>query len=529
MEQQGCDEPLSALPPYEYDPLPESGFIRLLTLYPPGPDGHVRCSLRMAELSQEMNNYTALSYVWGAPNPNQPIVLNGQRFNVRQNLYDFFCSRLGNEDTYWIDAICINQEAIDERNQQVAMMNRIYSGARIVYSWLGPSDEILDSLFDVIKCEIKRDEENLVEFYQEAKAKRTMLPTTSKTSFLDGVQHLKNNLYWTRMWIIPELLLAEDVVFWVGSRQAPLWSIRYLQLLTNPESPEMQADRALGALIYPREGQLISMIPQYGIFDCSIPHDRIYALCGVEQIRSTTTGPFPIRYEDDLPTLYARTMAHCRSSSLSFANSLAKALRLYSDQWALLPTLWQGDPETTLVQLRLEKQGAIGKRSTFDISGTKAYDVVGAAQPRGLTAVLLRDAHTTEPEDNVFNIGDLQGQSSYQVVAVASKSPLEGTQNNRQVTVQTAIFVYSVPDSQALPGGISIAHSLMMRDPQVWTQFWRCCNCWLAEEDDGKTVLIAETTIGHLLPFLKRQFDFDTDGDFVPRDAKGREAASRRL
>lgn len=529
MEQQGCDEePLSALLPYDYDPLPESGFIRLLTLYPREPDGPVRCSLRVVQLSQEVNSYTALSYVWGAPAPNQPIVLNGKRFTVRQNLYDFFCSRPGNEGSYWIDAICINQEAITERNQQVAMMNRIYSGARIVYAWLGPSDEILDSLFDVIKREIQRDEDNLVEFYKEARDKLTVLPTPSKTSFIDGVQHLKKNLYWTRMWIIPELLLAEDVVFWVGARQAPLWSIRCLQLLTNPESREMQADRALGALIYPREGQLISMIPQYGVFDCSIPHDRVYALCGVEQIRSTTTGPFPIRYEDDLPTLYTRTMAHCRSSSLSFANSLAKALRLYDDQWAILPRLWQGDPETTKVQLRFEKQGTISKMSTLNIPATKAYDVVGAAHPRGPTAVLIREEHIAEPEDSVFNIGDLQGDSSYQVVAVASNSPQEGSHNKRRVTVQAAIFVYSVPDSQARLGGISIAHALMMHDPQVWIQFWSSCNCWLADEDDGKTVLIAETTIGHLLPFLKRQFDF-ADGDFVPRDARAREEAIKRL
>lgn len=43
--------------------------------------------------------------------------------------------------TLWIDAICINQEDIEERNEQVHYMHKIYHTAAEVLIWLGPEDE----------------------------------------------------------------------------------------------------------------------------------------------------------------------------------------------------------------------------------------------------------------------------------------------------------------------------------------------------------------------------------------------------
>ena len=37
----------------------------------------------------------------------------------------------------WIDAICINQTDVGERNQQVQAINTIFSNATVVTAWLG--------------------------------------------------------------------------------------------------------------------------------------------------------------------------------------------------------------------------------------------------------------------------------------------------------------------------------------------------------------------------------------------------------
>lgn len=44
----------------------------------------------------------------------------------------------------WIDALCINQDNLEERSSQVALMNKVYSRAYIAIIWLGePENEIL--------------------------------------------------------------------------------------------------------------------------------------------------------------------------------------------------------------------------------------------------------------------------------------------------------------------------------------------------------------------------------------------------
>jgi hypothetical protein len=89
-------------------------------------------------------HYEALSYTWGPPFENQQlrdqlIKLCGAPFQVTGNLYDALKRlRLRHETRYlWVDAICINQSNINERNSQVAIMSKIYAYSQTVFIWLG--------------------------------------------------------------------------------------------------------------------------------------------------------------------------------------------------------------------------------------------------------------------------------------------------------------------------------------------------------------------------------------------------------
>jgi len=42
--------------------------------------------------------------------------------------------------TLWVDAICIDQSSINERNHQVKLMGDVYKLARRVLIWLGEGD-----------------------------------------------------------------------------------------------------------------------------------------------------------------------------------------------------------------------------------------------------------------------------------------------------------------------------------------------------------------------------------------------------
>ena len=130
-------------------PLPSS--IRLLRIHP--GEGSLSCSIATADLSEV---YDALSYTWGDPCLGQRaesqscwetssvycILVDGHCLSITRNLYDVLC-RLRKLKIYgplWIDSICINQQDVDERGAQVAIMADIYTSAQQVLIWLGEED-----------------------------------------------------------------------------------------------------------------------------------------------------------------------------------------------------------------------------------------------------------------------------------------------------------------------------------------------------------------------------------------------------
>ncbi|KAF2824444.1 HET-domain-containing protein, partial [Ophiobolus disseminans] len=85
--------------------------------------------------------YRCLSYTWGESPAEHQILLNGDTFCVRKNLFEFLeiAVRLLSYDLLWVDAICIDQTNVTERGHQVKRMDIIYKGAVQVLIWLGNS------------------------------------------------------------------------------------------------------------------------------------------------------------------------------------------------------------------------------------------------------------------------------------------------------------------------------------------------------------------------------------------------------
>ncbi|KAF2023639.1 hypothetical protein EK21DRAFT_80415 [Setomelanomma holmii] len=101
--------------------------------------------------------YEAISYVWGNPRRRRDLTIDELTISVTENLYSALTAfrhrpLAGNIDEsdasfapverqpvrrLWVDAVCINQEDLDERMSQVELMSLIYAGARRVLSWLG--------------------------------------------------------------------------------------------------------------------------------------------------------------------------------------------------------------------------------------------------------------------------------------------------------------------------------------------------------------------------------------------------------
>jgi len=112
--------------------------IRLVEILPGHGDEQIACRMHVAVLDKN-TEYTALSYVWGDETLTKKIKINGKTFTIRGNLWDFLHEARRSEfkTCLWIDAICIDQTADEERSHQVAMMGDIYSNAGNVVVWLG--------------------------------------------------------------------------------------------------------------------------------------------------------------------------------------------------------------------------------------------------------------------------------------------------------------------------------------------------------------------------------------------------------
>ncbi|KAA8571228.1 hypothetical protein EYC84_000561 [Monilinia fructicola] len=84
--------------------------------------------------------YEALSYVWGSSEPAKTINLDGFVISITPNLDNALRNlrHPASPRNLWVDALCINQNDLDERAAQVALMRRVYSDATTVLIWLGP-------------------------------------------------------------------------------------------------------------------------------------------------------------------------------------------------------------------------------------------------------------------------------------------------------------------------------------------------------------------------------------------------------
>lgn len=113
-----------------YAPLPLQAHlqqIRVVELQPGQWDDRIDCRLTVTSLEVKPE-FEALSYVWGSTIDSEPIVLNGHEIKVSASLTSALRHVRSTEQprVMWADAISINQNSIQERNEQVALMKDIY-------------------------------------------------------------------------------------------------------------------------------------------------------------------------------------------------------------------------------------------------------------------------------------------------------------------------------------------------------------------------------------------------------------------
>ncbi|KAE9962865.1 hypothetical protein BLS_009928 [Venturia inaequalis] len=202
---------------------PSQQQIRLLKICA-GNQANIDCDIAHFNFA-ELPPYRAVSYTWGPAEHTTAIDLNGLPFHVRRNLWDFLhVAEDKFPDTWlWVDALCIDQDNLEERNCQVRLMQYIFGRAEEVLSWIGlarwgfgHSDlltMINTGLYSAYSARHEIKDDLLLQVDKNDVLLKRQIDDTRR--FLKFVQH--NYLaieiffaqsYWRRIWIIQEVRFA---------------------------------------------------------------------------------------------------------------------------------------------------------------------------------------------------------------------------------------------------------------------------------------------------------------------------------
>jgi hypothetical protein len=174
--------------------------------------------------------YEALSYVWGDTKILSTLQIEGASFKVTTNLeLALRYLRLPDKPrTIWVDAICIDQSNIEERNQQVALMKGIYSSCAVDLVWIGESDEYTKGAIDSVK---RMKSLNLQRLTDRGTKNFGVTGSDKFVSFselgLDNIDSwgllklLKYPTLWERVWVMQEIACCPRAVLVVGNLTLP--------------------------------------------------------------------------------------------------------------------------------------------------------------------------------------------------------------------------------------------------------------------------------------------------------------------
>jgi hypothetical protein len=258
---------------FKYSPLPSDipNPIRLVVLLPQTYGTGIRCLLTVESLDNSPE-YEALSYAWGDASDRREIEVNGKILSVTSNLATalhylrlepkgnmYGSSKLdeqrifrqieikvprGNEPSpralvLWIDALCIDQTNISEKNDQIRRMDVIYKKAERVICWLGPRSNTSSRALEIMRTWFSTryksgfdmgEDDPFDSSYIETAEYEVEEPTTKwisqvirslKMDDLDALVLLFERAWWARVWIIQEIALARTAIAMIGDEIIP--------------------------------------------------------------------------------------------------------------------------------------------------------------------------------------------------------------------------------------------------------------------------------------------------------------------
>ncbi|KAH7370401.1 heterokaryon incompatibility protein-domain-containing protein [Rhexocercosporidium sp. MPI-PUGE-AT-0058] len=303
-------------PYYRYTALPRY-FIRLLKIFPGRPTDELVTSLHRVELLK-VPQYEALSYEWGATTRDHFVICEGAKVMITANLLAALKRlRLSDQPRYiWIDAICINQDNLAERSEQVALMQQIYSTATEVTIWIGKEGFLTVEAFALLKkmsdawCSYKTVREpRYIHHPSDLPFDQSLLDLDNRVLW-NEIEELFSRSYFERIWIVQELVSARRALLYCGDYTMKWEQFHQgLALIQRCSFIKRQPSAALLGICCVEDrvrNEGCSMLQLLGLLNYSKftdPRDKIYGILGlISAYGREQPTPF---YAD-----YTRSVAH---------------------------------------------------------------------------------------------------------------------------------------------------------------------------------------------------------------------------
>lgn len=280
---------------YRYKPLTRD-YLALRTLRLEPSDfwsSDICCHLQDHYLDPKLPvpSFEALSYTWDGGVENAPILLDGRRRLVTANLESFLRHRRESKHPVdiWVDAVCINQNDLEEKSSQIKCMNLIYMTAARVVVWLGKADDDSDTAMEELS------------YLGSGSPYNKMNIITG--SVLVALENLLRRKWWSRIWIVQEIfwggcgMKLDKMRILCGNKEL-MWTtlvIAAARMQSHKDDqrqyfPTIRNIFILENMRYqcgdmidspPDEGLVFDLIAQHRHFEATEPQDKIYALLGL--------------------------------------------------------------------------------------------------------------------------------------------------------------------------------------------------------------------------------------------------------
>ena len=364
----------SHLPP-SFKPLPQpQDHYRLVNILPGRPSDPIVCATKVISLTEAVSVYSALSYCWGSQDRTRPIICDNASFRVTANL-ESALKRLRATDIardFWIDQICIDQDNLAEKSQQLGLMGAIYQRSNKLLVWLGDEGDESRKAYKIIERLLKLHPPGVGKNHSNGdptqqrrehinldQLKSHGLPGVKDTAW-QGLRSLLSRPWFSRIWTIQEAIFATKTeVLWGKEFAVPWESMESIVMLVREYLPRtllgsdiffhgLPADSfyRIAATKHTLEARtrqdLFNLALAYKAYGASEPRDKLYALLNQSTLLQTAD------YSRSIETTFHEMAYHDVVKVYQEIAMLPEALS--QQQWHPYPRTAQG-PALRMVAL----------------------------------------------------------------------------------------------------------------------------------------------------------------------------------